>query len=226
MLQPYAIAHNLFQKPSFTLWIAPWGRDMKIIARCHPALESLLPKPVPAAEILPDWLKEMPDQVTALSMGGAQRPSLKSRPETTGAMALGLMILMPTDIMVENAELTWNWDMPMLPGSGLARAPVSPFAPECAQGTPYIKDRVLINFVNFWHLVPPAGCDLLISHPHGFEHLPYRTLSGRIEQTAERYVDLPAALDLSFKGRIAKGTPIAQIVAVPKDCTFEASATV
>jgi len=198
---------------------------MKITARCHPALQSVLPQPVPAAQMLPDWLLQMPEQVTAHSLGGVQSPSLKRDAVTTGAMALGLMILTPTDIIVENAELSWNWDLPMLPGSGLARAPVKPFAPERAQGAPIAKDRVLISFVNFWQLSPPTGCDLLINHPTGFDDLPFRTLSGRIDGTAKDYVHLPAALDPTFEGRIAKGTPVAQIIAVPKTCSFEASAT-
>ncbi len=196
---------------------------MKITARCHPAMEPLLPRPVPASDMQPGWLDKLPAQVTT---GGRCAPGLRQCDLVTGAIGLGILILLPTDITLQGGEIRWDWDPPMLADADLPRAPVAPYAPERARGAPYTRNRVLIRFVNFWRLEPPAGHALLISHPHGYPDLPFQTLTGRITGSSQReQLHFLAALEPDFEGRIPKGVPIAQINAVPQALTLDAGPT-
>ena len=71
---------------------------MKIVARCHPALEPLLPRPVPAARALPDWLRAMPAEALSDLLGGESVRTVKHCPPFIDALALGLMIPLATGL--------------------------------------------------------------------------------------------------------------------------------
>jgi hypothetical protein len=110
---------------------------MKITARCHPLLEPLLPKPVAASRLMPDWLGKMPSEVPAESLGGEAVRTLKHCPPVIDAMRAGVLILCPTDITVKGGNVSWDWSPPILPDASISRAPVGLHVPEQAEGTPY-----------------------------------------------------------------------------------------
>jgi hypothetical protein len=196
---------------------------MKIIARCHPMLEALLPKPVLAAHALPDWLGTMPAQTEAESLGGAAVRTLKHCPPVIDAMRLGVLIMCPTDITVRGGEVSWDWDPPILSDSSISRAPVGVHVPEQAMGSPYAQREVILKFMNFWTLETPPGWSLMFIHPQGFPDLPFTTLGGVVDCDTYKdgYVHFPALLKPGFEGVITKGTPIAQAVPVQKDLSLE-----
>lgn len=196
---------------------------MDIIARCHPLLEPLLPKPVLAARLLPDWLAAMPSEVEAPSLGGAAVRTLKHCPPLIDAMRLGVLILCPTDITVKNGEVSWDWDPPILPDAAISRAPVGVHVPEQATKSPYAQRELILKFVNFWTLQSSPGWSLMFLHPQGYPDLPFTTLSGVVDCDlfADGYVHFPAVLRPGFEGVIAKGTPIAQVVPVQKAVGIE-----
>ena len=59
-----------------------------LTARCHPALEPILPKPVLAADALPGWLRTMPSEVASDTLGGAPIRTLKHCPPLIDALGL------------------------------------------------------------------------------------------------------------------------------------------
>ncbi|ALG91077.1 MULTISPECIES: hypothetical protein [Actibacterium] len=194
---------------------------MKIIARCHPQLEPLLPRPVPAAQALPGWLRAMPGQVEAETLGGAPIRTLKHCPPFIDALSLGLMIPLATDLHVKDGEISWDWDPPIIPDAPLTRAPIGLHAPEQASGMPVNLDaRMVIKFTNFWTLEAPAGWSLLFTHPLNRADLPFQTLSGVVDCDlfGLGYVHFPALwTDTKFEGTLPAGTPVAQVIPVPRE---------
>ena len=154
---------------------------MKITARCHPALEPLLPKPVPASQALPDWLKDMPGDVEAESLGGAPIRTLKHCPPMIDAMRLGILILNPVDLQVKDGEVSWDWDPPVMSDSAITRAPIGVHVPEQTKGSPLETDHLILKFINFWTLATEPGWSLLFHHPVGYPDLPFQTLSGVVD---------------------------------------------
>ncbi|QHQ35156.1 hypothetical protein [Algicella marina] len=189
-----------------------------IRARCHPALEAILPKPVPAKSALPDWFRSMPSESVADSLGGASVRTLKHCPPFIDALSTGILMPLAADLRFDDGHVSWDWDPPFLPDTALARAPVSVHVPEQASGAP-LEDTIL-KFMNFWALETPPGWSLLFTHPLNREDLPFRTLSGLVDcdSFADGYVHFPALwLQPGFSGILPAGTPVAQVIAVPRD---------
>lgn len=191
----------------------------RILARCHPALEPLLPRPVPAARALPDWLRAMPSEVAAPSLGGEMVRTLKHCPPFIDALSLGVVIPLATDIHVADGALSWDWDPPVIADAPITRAPLGLHVPEQATGAPLRLDgQVAIKFTNYWTLEVPAGWQILVTHPLNRPDLPFQTLSGVV--SAARfglgYVHFPAIwTDPGFTGILPRGTPVAQVIALP-----------
>lgn len=192
-----------------------------ITARCHPALEPILPKPVPAAQALPGWLRDMPGEVAAPSLGGEPVRTLKHCPPIIDALSLGVLIPLATDLTIRGGEVAWDWDPPVLSDARISRAPVGLHVPEQATGAPFALGLgAVLKFMNFWALQVPPGFSLLFTHPLNREDLPFRTLSGLVDCDLFRdgYVHFPALwTDPAFEGVLPAGTPVAQVIAVPRE---------
>lgn len=193
---------------------------MRISARCHPLLASVLPPPVPASEALPAWLRDMPSETKSETLGGATVRTLKQCPPVIDAFALGLLIPLATDLRVAGGEISWDWAPPPIPDQLITRAPIGVHAPEQATGAPLpIGDQFAIKFTNFWTLEAPEGCSILFTHPLNREDLPFRTLSGVVQcdRFADGFVHFPAIwTDPTFSGVLPAGTPVAQAIPLPR----------
>lgn len=189
--------------------------------RCHPALEPILPKPVPAARALPDWLRAMPSSVESETLGGLEIRTLKQCPPIIDALSTGVLIPLAADLTVADGELSWDWDPPILPDQLFTRAPIGVHAPEQASGAPLpIADRFVLKFINFWTIETAPGWSVLFTHPLNREDLPFRTLSGVVQcdRFADGFVHFPALwTDPDFTGVLPAGTPVAQAIAFPRD---------
>lgn len=200
-----------------------------IKARCHPALEPLLPKPTPAGEALPSWLKDMPSDAPSPTIGGAVVRTLKHCPPFIDALSLGLFIPLACDLEItpgaNGPEIAWSWPFPALPDQLLSRGPIGAHVPEQAAGAPLpVGDQLALKFMNFWTLEAPEGWSLLFTHPLNRFDLPFQTLSGVVD--CDRFTDglvhFPAVwTDLGFKGTLKAGTPVAQVIATPRAMALE-----
>ena len=195
---------------------------MKIIARCHPQLEPLLPKPVPATQARPGWLRDMPGEVAANSLNGATIRTVKHCPPFIDALSAGILIPLATDLHVADGQVAWDWDPPAITDAPITRAPIGLHVPEQAHGGPFdtgAKD-LIVKFINFWTLEAPEGWSLLFTHPFNRDDLPFRTLTGLVDcdRFAHGYVHFPALWsDPGFAGTLPAGTPVAQVLAIPRD---------
>ncbi len=201
----------------------------QITARCHPALEALLPKPTAARAALPDWLRAMPSEAPAETLNGDPVRTLKHCPPFLDALSLGLLIPLATDLHFDKGAVSWDWDPPALPDTLISRAPIALHLPEQATGAPYqLAVNSILKFLNFWTLEAPPGTSLLFTHPLNREELPFRTLSGVVDCDLFRdgYVHFPALwLDRNFTGTLPAGTPIAQVIPLPRSAPPELTVT-
>lgn len=192
-----------------------------IRAKCHPKLEPILPKPVPAGKALPEWVRAMPSEVAAPSLGGERVRTLKHCPPLIDALSTGVLIPLATDLTVSGGEVSWDWDPPILEDARITRAPVGLHVPEQAEGAPFrLAVNAVLKFMNFWTLEAPEGFSLLFTHPLNREDLPFRTLSGVVDCDLFRdgYVHFPALwTDPGFEGTLPRGTPVAQVFALPRE---------
>ncbi|AXS42415.1 hypothetical protein [Breoghania sp. L-A4] len=199
---------------------------MKLICRCLPGYETLLPRPVAASRALPDWLRAMPAQAQSETLGGAEVRTLKQCPPVLDAMQAGIIFPLAADVTVEGGQFSWDWDPPaphtVHEAARLTRSPIGVHAPEQAQGAPFAMPdgQFVIKFNNFWTVEAPEGWSLLISHPFNREDLPFRTLAGLVDVDTfcNGFVHFPALwTDPDFSGVLKAGTPVAQAVPVRRE---------
>ena len=193
---------------------------MNITFRCDPALIELLPRPVPAKAVLPDWLRAMAPRVVS---GVHQRSirTVKQCPPFVDAMTHGFMLLLPCDVTVAAGQFSWDWLLPALTVAGHPRAPLSFHVPEQIAGSPLAHGvQSAIKFNSFWTIELEPGWSLMAVHPVNRLDLPFRTLTGLVD--ADRFnevgINFPAVwVDAGFEGVLPRGTPFAQCYPVPRE---------
>ena len=196
---------------------------MRIRFRCDPALIDILPRPAPAREFLPGWLREMPRHAFS-DLHGEDVRTVKHCPPFVDAMSQGFVIPLPCDVIVQDGRLSWDWDIPALSVAMHPRAPISFHAPAQVEGTPFrqpgLPGQVIVKFNSFWTIELEPGWSLLAMHPVNRADLPFRLLGGLVD--ADRFHDVgilfPAVwLDPGFSGVLPRGMPVAQCVPVRRE---------
>ena len=194
--------------------------DLPITFSCPPELESVLPRPIPAVQGLPDWFKAMPQKAYS-SLLQREELTVKKCPPFIDAMVYGFLIPLIADVRVENGTFTWDRDVPAGMLTNYSRSPLDFHDNNQVTGTPFFEeDRFVIKFINFWTFELPPGYSLLITHPVNRRDLPFQTLTGLVD--ADRYrdnfVNFPAHWhDPDFNGTLPKGTPVAQCLPLNRD---------
>ena len=160
---------------------------MRMIFRCDPALSDHLPRPVAARSALPDWLRAMPAKA-ASNIHGRDIRTVKQCPPFVDAMAYGVLILLPCDIMVDRGSFSWAWDIPEPATSGHPRAPLSFHVAAQFPDAPFARDgQAAIKFNSFWTIELESGWSLFATHPVNRDDLPFRLISGLVD--ADRFHD-------------------------------------
>ncbi|MEW9897646.1 hypothetical protein ABWL39_03260 [Chitinivorax sp. PXF-14] len=193
---------------------------MQITFRCDPALIDVLPRPIPARQALPEWLRAMPTKAFS-ELHGRDIRTVKQCPPFVDAMSHGFMILLPCDVRVDHGRFAWDWAQPPLTVEHHPRAPLSFHVPEQLRGAPFHDGRsAALKFNSFWTIELEPGWSLLVTHPVNRDDLPFRLLTGLVD--ADRFTDaginFPAIWARpDYCGVLQKGTPIAQCFVVPRD---------
>ena len=192
---------------------------MRMIFRCDPALSDYLLRPIPARSALPNWLRTMPNKAHS-EIHGREIRTLKQCPPFVDAMAYGVLILLPCDVVVDRGSFSWAWSIPAPATSEHPRAPLSFHVLAQFAGTPFAKaGQAAIKFNSFWTIELESGWSLFATHPVNRDDLPFRLLSGLVD--ADRFndggINFPALwMQPDFTGVLPKGTPVAQCFAVPR----------
>src|ERR1700751_4541375 len=194
--------------------------EMPLTFRCPADLVGVLPEPIPAVQGLPEWFKAMPQRVVN-PRSGYQQETLKRCPPFIDAMTYGFLILLATDLKVQNGEFTWDFEVPRGTFSDHSFSPIDFPDPVQAVGSPFFDDdRYIIKFTNFWTIEAPPGFSLLFTHPVNRRDLPFTTLTGLVACDAfhDSQVHFPAYWhDPDFSGVLPRGTPFVQCLPVKRE---------
>src|SRR3546814_11464724 len=99
---------------------------------------------------------------------------------------------------------------------------------EQVEGSPLFRPGwIPVKFRNLWAIEPEDGWSILYTHPMNRFDLPYRTITGLVDN--DRYHDvfthIPAVwIDPDFTGTLPAGTPIAQCVPTRRQTTAQEAA--
>ena len=196
------------------------ANQMTLTFRCAPALESILPRPIPAVLGLPVWFKAMP-QMAFNSTMGEETLTVKKCPPFIDAMTYGFLIPLAFDIEIHDGEFSWNFDVPKGFISEFSHSPIDFHNSSQVAGTPFFDDdRFVIKFNCFWTIEAPPGYSVLFTHPANRTDLPFTTLTGLVD--CDTFHDSPLNFparwhEPNFNGVLPKGTPVAQCLPVKRE---------
>lgn len=168
------------------------------------------PRPVPASQDMPPWLKQMPADVPAQ---GQEKPfqTVKKCPPFVEALSGGYLIPLVADAQFTmTAEgLKVNCELPI----------IESHPPEQIRGTP-VEGMPVVKFRNPWIVKTPPGYSCLFVQPVNRFDLPFHILSGIVEtDTYYREISFPSiclmkpGMSLTLK----KGTPIVQLFPIKRE---------
>jgi len=194
--------------------------DMTVAFRCLPELESVLPRPIPAVQGLPDWFRRLPQNAFSPTHQ-KDVMTVKRCPPFIDAMTYGFLMPLLCDLKVENGEFSWDSDAPPSSIATFSSSPIDFHDGAQVEGTPFFEDdRFIVKFTNFWTIETPPGYSLLFTHPFNRADLPFTTISGMVDTDLfpDNLVNFPARWnDAGFSGVLPKGTPVAQCVPVKRE---------
>ncbi|MGC1661742.1 MAG: hypothetical protein WA773_00125, partial [Bradyrhizobium sp.] len=120
----------------------------------------------------------------------------------------------------DKGSLSWAWDIPEPATSGHPRAPLSFHVPSQFEGAPFARaGQAAIKFNSFWTIEVERGWSLFATHPVNRDDLPFRLITGLVDADLfhDGGINFPAIwLEPDFSGVLPKGTPVAQVFAVPR----------
>lgn len=162
------------------------------------------PRPFPAAQDVPEWLKRMPTEVPA-GPGGRPWLTVKRCPPFLDALAAGYLIPLAADVHFEMSTggLSCKSEIPLIhthPREQLGDA---------------FAGRIVVKFVNPWVIRTPPGYSCLFLQPVNRFDLPFQIFGGVVE-TDGYYMEVHfPALCLLHAGQnvtLRRGTPVAQVI--------------
>jgi hypothetical protein len=170
----------------------------------------VFPRPFPARQGAPDWLKDIPPERATAE--GRTVGTVKKCPPFVDALTAGYFIPLVADVtfrMGNDGILDFSAELPI----------VGTHNPEQVRGTP-LEGRPLVKFSNPWIVRTPAGYSCLFTHPINRFDLPFHILSGVIE-TDRHYLEANfPAICLLAPGQtvtLKRGTPIMQVIPFKRD---------
>lgn len=161
------------------------------------------PRPVPAVQETPDWLKRMPADADLPAGGTVQ--TVKKCPPFVDALTGGYLIPLIADVefRMESDGLKSDSELPV----------IETHSPQQFLGSP-MQGRTIVKFMNPWIVKTPPGWSCLFVQPLNRFDLPFHILSGIVEtDTYYREIAFPSICTMrpGESVLLKRGTPIAQL---------------
>lgn len=187
---------------------------------CAPEDWDVIPKPVPARDVLPDWFKALPQRIDKQTK--LRNSTVKRCMPMLDAFSVGWIIPLAADVeIITNADgsgLDWrtNYHVPLIENHGHAQinAPEGPQHP--ANPTPPMK------WINRWLIRMPAGYSALFVPPLNRPDPRFTVYSGMVDDTymghgAIEYINFPFHfVQTGWTGIIPAGTPLVQLIPIKR----------
>jgi hypothetical protein len=171
---------------------------------------------VPAAEVVPQWWKDMAAYFPTKNYQEGKKFFLQDRVANTSfkkctpmldALTSGYIIPLWTDVLVKQYDngpsISWRVHQDVFELHGPTSEKVE--RPEGFCPTPF-------KYLGGWIPETPKGYSVLVSHPFGYAASPFHAVPAVIDSDRSKLAMLnPMWIRKDFEGVIEKGTPLVQI---------------
>jgi hypothetical protein len=184
---------------------------------CEPEDMGVIPEPVPAVSVLPDWYRRLPpiDQVQLNPANSAI--TIKRCMPFLDAMSAGWILPLAATVRIEVADqgknISYGWDFhkSLISNHGTHQVAGNPFEP-----------RPPCKFHNFWTIKTPPGWSCLFVPPLNRWNADFEILSGIVDtDTYHARVNFPFIAKGPDKLYILKkGWPMVQVIPFQRATTY------
>lgn len=185
---------------------------------CDPALAGAVPPPERAIRFAPDWFKRLEREMGMPDAHGLPGLTVKACLPVTDAFALGYVIPLPFDVLLQVPEdrvrIGMGW------AEGCPFAPIEQHHPgQIGAPNPPFEQVMPLKFINPWRVKVPDGYSVLFTQPMNRPDLPFTCFSGFVD--CDRFattVNMPFVwTGPTGEHLLRAGTPIAQIIPIRRD---------
>lgn len=184
--------------------------EPKVVFTTLPHLHGVIPEPLPAKKVMPDWYKKLPN-FTREDKHRTQWPfrTAKRCPPILDSMTAGWILRTPADIEIRikdgGRSVDWKTDFIM--------EVLQPHSSEQIEG--HFKQHLPpLKFLNYWHMRTPPGWSTLFVNPLNRQHTIIDAVPGIVETDKYfEFVNFPSFL-IPENGTftIPRGFPIVQAI--------------
>jgi hypothetical protein len=171
-----------------------------------------LPEPKPGVEMWPEWFKRL-DRRLPGEPSEFLNSTVKECAPFADAMSTGYVMRLPgavrVDLNVNTGEINFNWRT----GNGNVDV-VEAHGPQQVKGSG-LNDP--FKWMNYFALQLPEGWSALYTHPINRHDLPFRTLTGVVDDPYQSPVNFPFEwIGTDAETFLDAGTPVAQVIPIQR----------
>jgi len=156
----------------------------KVTFTTHPDLYGIIPEPIPARSVLPDWFKKLKSFTSEDLESPTKWPtrSIKRCPPVLDAMVSGWLLPTPSEIEVvineDGSGAEWKTD--------LNYSVIEPHSVDQIKGHPSLP-KLPLKIMNYWHMKTPPGWSTLFVSPLNRQNKYHEPMAGVVE--TDKYLE-------------------------------------
>jgi hypothetical protein len=178
-------------------------------------------KPYPASKKLPEWWKKISPYSTLdnkLRLNPGPTVTVKKCLPTLDALGAGYIVPLWTDLLVSQnnnmPHIQWPTSEPVL--QNWPKDQVSSYE------IPENFSSIIFKYLHGWIIKTPPGWSSFITHPIGYQNLPFKSISGIVDtDTFPLEINFPIVINgdkyPQLDTLIKKGTPYVQVIPFKRD---------
>lgn len=169
------------------------------------------PKPQPASFFMPEWWKKMEPYVNGkYDVSPASTVTAKKCFPLLDGLTTGYIVPLWSDVLVKkdidgSPLIKWATQVDVLD--------TWPAHQSKGYEIPENHHSMVFKYLHEWIIETPKGWSCLITHPIGFQNLPFKVISGVVDtDKLKTLINTPFVVKKGYEGIIEKGTPMFQII--------------
>lgn len=183
---------------------------------CYERDYEVIPRPIPARKILPQWFKDLPPKID--NQNKLENSTIKRCAPFLDAMTMGWIIPLVADVeIVSNDDASgFNYkclfDQPVIEAHGMKQVEGNPQSPK-----PPMK------FLNYWAIKMPPGYSMLFVPPLNRPDMRFQCIAGMVDDGYMgndnlEFINFPFFFTQpNYTGILKAGTPLVQAIPIKRD---------
>lgn len=184
---------------------------------CYPEDKGIIPEPVPANKVIPQWFRSLPGKLPGHAL---ESSTIKRCMPFLDALTLGYVIPLAADV-----EFITNEDASGVTyRSKFHRPMIENHGPEQLNGDKHPgHPKPPMKFLNWWAIKVPKGYSVLFLPPINRHEPRFTCMSGLVDCDGYfEFINFPFLFNQpNYVGLLEAGTPLVQVIPIKRDALID-----